>query len=193
LRRTLKLFGKTLSHPLLFLKTVFNFNWSTGTVIFLIMQTTDNAMKMVWKKGPLGGKMKIDNSGNKKVPAFIPIGQEVMERYARKTSGIPQNILLEVFFNRPTTAHILGGCPMSDTTETGVVDNNLKVHGYPDFYITDGSVIQGNIGVNPSLSITAVAEYCMSRIPYATDAPVSDISRQLSNLEEEWKKKRSVK
>ena len=88
-----------------------------------------------------------------------------MERYARKIKGIAQNILLEVFFNRPTTAHILGGCPMSDSVETGVVDKNLKVHGYPDFYITDGSVIQGNIGVNPSLTITAVAEYCMSNIP----------------------------
>jgi cholesterol oxidase len=193
LRRTLKLFGKTVTHPLLFLKTVFNFSWSTGTVIFLIMQTTDNAMKMVWKKGMLGGKMKIDNSGNKKVPAFIPIGQEVMERYARKASGISQNILLEVFFNRPTTAHILGGCPMSDTTEKGVVDNNLKVHGYPDFYITDGSVIQGNIGVNPSLTITAVAEYCMSKISSATDAPIPDISKQLKHLEEEWEKKTSIK
>jgi cholesterol oxidase len=152
------------------------------------MQTTDNAMKMVWKNGIFGGKMKIDNSGNKKVPAFISVGQEVMERYARKVSGISQNILLEVFFNRPTTAHILGGCPMSDNIETGVVNNNLKVHGYPDFYITDGSVIQGNIGVNPSLTITAIAEYCMSRIPSLGDSPDKDISKQLKLLEEEWKK-----
>ena len=156
------------------------------------MQTVDNAMKMVWKNNIFGGKMKIDNSGNKKVPAFIPIGQEVMERYARKVTGIPQNILLEVFFNRPTTAHILGGCPMSDSAETGVVDKNLKVHGYPEFYITDGSVIQGNIGVNPSLTITAMAEYCMSKIPAKEGAHVTDISKQLMLLEDEWKKKRSV-
>ncbi len=183
---------KTISHPKLFLKTVFDFNWSSNSVIFLVMQTADNAMKMVWKKTLLGGKMKIENSGNKKVPAFIPIGQEVMERYARKVTGISQNILLEVFFNRPTTAHILGGCPMSETAETGVVDKNLKVHGYPDFYVTDGSVIQGNIGVNPSLTITAMAEYCMSRIPSREGAYVTDISKQLILLEDEWKKKRSV-
>jgi len=188
--RTWKLFLKTLTHPRLFLKTVFNFKWSTGTVIFLVMQTTDNAMKMVWKKGLFGGRMKIDNSGNKKVPAFIPIGQEVMERYAGKFAGIPQNILFEVFFNRPTTAHILGGCPMSDNNETGMVDNNLKVHGYPDFYITDGSVIQGNIGVNPSLTITAMAEYCMSRIPEKEGTSLTNISKQLKLLEEEWKKKK---
>jgi cholesterol oxidase len=190
--RTWRLLVKTVSHPWLFLKTVFNFSWSTKTVIFLVMQTTDNAMKMIWKKGLFGGRMKIDNRGNKRVPAYIPIGQEVMERYARKVAGIPQNILLEVFFNRPTTAHILGGCPMSESIETGVIDKNLKVHGYPDFYITDGSVIQGNIGVNPSLTITAVAEYCMSSIPANPEMPVSDISTKLKVLETEWKKKRSV-
>ena len=81
---------------------------------------------------------------------------------------------------------------MSDTIETGVVDKNLKVHGYSNFYITDGSVIQGNIGVNPSLTITAMAEYCMSRIPSKEGAAVTDISKQLMFLEEEWKKKRAV-
>lgn len=190
--RTWMLLLKTITHPWLFLKTVFNFTWSTRSVIFLVMQSADNAMKMVWKNNLLGGTMKIDNSGNKKVPAYIPIGQEVMERYARKVSGVSQNILLEVFFNRPTTAHILGGCPMSETAETGVVDKDLKVHGYPAFYITDGSVIQGNIGVNPSLTITAMAEYCMSRIPVNGTSDITDLSKQLMQLEEEWKKKKSA-
>jgi cholesterol oxidase len=192
LKRTGMLVAKSITHPWLFLKTVFNFKWSTGMVIFLVMQTTDNAMKMIWKNNIFGGKMKIDNRGQKRVPAFIPIGQEVMERYAKKVAGISQNILLEVFFDRPTTAHILGGCPMSESGETGVVDKNLKVHGYPNFYITDGSVIQGNIGVNPSLTITAMAEYCMSSIPAKQGSNVTDISRQLKVFEEEWKKKKSV-
>ena len=128
----------------------------------------------------------------KGVPAYIEIGQEVMERYAVQTNGVSQNILLEVLFNRPTTAHILGGCPMSDGPSDGVIDNNLRVHNYPDFYITDGSVIQGNIGVNPSLTITAVAEYCMNSIPRKEGAEVSDISIQLKRIEEEWKKKKSL-
>ena len=181
---------KTVTHPFQFLKTVFNFSWSSRLVIFLVMQTTDNSMRMVWRKGITGGRMKIDNSGQRKVPAFIPIGQEVMERYARKVAGVPQNILLEVFFDRPTTAHILGGCPMSDTRENGVVDNKLKVHGYPDFYITDGSVVQGNIGVNPSLTIAAMAEYCMSRIPSKNGTCITDLSQQLILMEEKWKEKR---
>jgi cholesterol oxidase len=80
---------------------------------------------------------------------------------------------------------------MSDTADTGVVDATLKVHGYPDFYITDGSVIQGNIGVNPSLTITAMAEFAMHHIQYKNGNPVTDLSKQLNTLEEEWKKKRS--
>jgi cholesterol oxidase len=190
-RRSLGLIKKTFTHPIQFLRTLFNFKWSTGMVIFLVMQTIDNAMKMVWKRTIFGGKMKIDNSGHKKVPAYIPVGQEVMERYARKVYGIPQNILLEIFFDRPTTAHILGGCPMSESTATGVIDKELKVFGYPDFYIMDGSVVQGNIGVNPSLTITAMSEYAMSKIPSKEGSGENEISGQLIQLEKEWKKKRS--
>jgi cholesterol oxidase len=189
--RSWKLLKRTLSHPILFLKTVFNFRWSTRLVIFLVMQTVDNAMRMRWMNTLFGGKMKIDNRGQKKVPAYIRIGQEVMERYAKKVNGIAQNILLEVFFNRPTTAHILGGCPMSESGETGVVDKNLKVHGYPNFLITDGSVIQGNIGVNPALTITAMSEYAMNQIPVKNGSTLTDISKQLIILENEWKKKKS--
>jgi cholesterol oxidase len=187
--RSWHLLIKTISHPLQFLKIIFNFRWSSNMVILLVMQTVDNAMRMVWEKSITGGKMKIDNSGQKRVPAYIPIGQKVMEKYSQKINGIPQNILLEVFFNRPTTAHILGGCPMSESPERGVVDSNFKVHGYPDFYIADGSVIQGNIGVNPSLTITAVAEYTMSKIKAKNGTPISELSKQLLDLEGEWKKK----
>lgn len=189
--RAWRLIAKSFTHPWQFLRMLFNFNWSGRLIIFLVMQTTDNAMRMVWKNNPFGGRMKIDNHGQKRVPAYIPVGQEVMERYARKVAGIPQNILLEVFFDRPTTAHILGGCPMSADMETGVVDSRLKVHGYPDFYITDGSVIQGNIGVNPSLTITAMAEYCMSGIPHKEGSELTGLSHKLTELEEQWKEKRS--
>lgn len=190
--RILKLLAKTISHPMQFLRTVFNFRWSTKLVIFLAMQNVDNAMRMRWKKTIGGGKMKIENRGQKKVPAYIPVAQEVMERYAKKVDGVAQNILLEVLFNRPTTAHILGGCPMSENNETGVVGKDFKVHGYPEMYITDGSVIQGNIGVNPSLTITAVAEYAMSLVPGKDGTIRNEISTRLKQIEEEWKRTRSV-
>jgi len=81
---------------------------------------------------------------------------------------------------------------MSEAGETGVLDKNLKVHGYPDFFITDGSVIQGNLGVNPALTITALSEYAMSMIPPKEGTIQSDLSKQLMLVENEWKKKRSV-
>jgi cholesterol oxidase len=92
-----------------------------------------------------------------------------MEAYAEKNGGIAQNIILEILFNRPTTAHILGGCPMSDSISTGVIDDKFRVHGYPDMYVVDGSAMQGNPGVNPSFSILALAEYAMDQIPAKND------------------------
>ncbi len=163
--RTLKLIGNTLSHPGQFLKTVFNFKWSTNLVVFLVMQSLYNAMTMKWKKTLFGGGMKIVNSGKEKVPAYIKIGQEVMMKYAEEVDGIPQNIILEVMLNRPTTAHILGGCLMGESDKDSVVNINQQVHNYPGMYILDGSVIQTNPGVNPSYSILAMSEYAMSKIP----------------------------
>jgi cholesterol oxidase len=190
LHRSWLLFMKSVSHPGQILKTLLNFHWSSNMVIFLVMQITDNAMKMIWRKTLFGGKIKIDNRGQKRVPAFIPVGQQVMERYARKVAGIPQNVLLEVLFNRPTTAHVLGGCPMSENAGHGVVDKSLRVHGYPGMFIADGSVIQGNIGVNPSFTITAMAEYCMSTITPKEGSEITGISKLLLMLEEGWKSKR---
>ena len=93
--RSWKLIRKTLSDPFPFIKTVFNFRWSTGSVILLVMQTMDSAMRIVWKRTLSGGKMKIYNNGHKRVPAFIPVGQEVLERYARKVNGVAQNVLFK--------------------------------------------------------------------------------------------------
>ncbi|KPK80746.1 MAG: hypothetical protein AMS27_16220 [Bacteroides sp. SM23_62_1] len=163
--RIFRLIGKTFLNPISFLKTVFNFNWSNGLIIFLVMQHIENYMRFVWGKNFRGGKMVVNNTGHKKVPAYIDIGQKVMETYASKTKGIAQNIILEIMFNRPTTAHILGGCPMSENISNGVIDDRFQVHGYPDMYIVDGSAVQGNPGVNPSFSILAIAEYAMDQIP----------------------------
>jgi cholesterol oxidase len=151
------------------MQVLFNGKWSTHLVIFLVMQHIENAMRMIWKPGFWGGRTILDNSGHKRVPAYIEVGQRVMEEYAQKTNGIAQNIILEVLFDRPTTAHILGGCPMSESIRDGVVDRDLSVHGYPGIHIVDGSIIQGNIGVNPSFTILAMAEYAMSKIPEKGD------------------------
>ena len=146
------------------------------------MQSYDNAMKLVWKKNWLGGRMRIDNQGHRAVPAYIEIGQQAMEHYAKLSGTFSQNILLEVFFNRPTTAHILGGCPMGENAQSGVVGADFKVFGMPDFYIIDGSVVQGNPGVNPSLTISALAEYAMSKIPEKTGNKLKSLEEQLQTI-----------
>lgn len=155
-----------LSHPLNFLRLTFRFkNQGRNSIIFLVMQSLNNSMRMVWKKSIFFSGISIKNDKASKVPAFIPIGQEVMHRYAKKVNGIAQNTWLEILLNMPMTAHILGGCPMGNTKEEGVVNEYFEVHGYKNMYIIDGSVIPCNLGVNPSLSITALAEYAMDQIP----------------------------
>jgi cholesterol oxidase len=124
----------------------------------------------------------IDNTGRKKVPAYIEIGQKVMHNYAEKSGGIAQNIILEVLFNRPTTAHILGGCPMSFEIEAGVIDPSFRVHGYPGMFVLDGSAIQGNIGVNPSYTILASAEYAMEKIPEKEGNAKVSLTKQLEKI-----------
>ena len=154
-----------ITHPINFIKLTFTFrNWGKKSIIFLVMQSLDNSMRMIWKRGLLGSSISIKNNKASKVPAFIPIGQEVMHRYAKKVNGIAQNTWPEILLNMPMTAHILGGCPMGKTKNEGVVNDLFEVHGYKNMYILDGSIIPCNLGVNPSLSITALSEYAMSQI-----------------------------
>ena len=163
--RTAKLIGNIITQPINFLKMTFKPNITKTSIIFLVMQTLDNSMKMIWKKGLFGSGIAFDNKGANRVPAYIEIGQEVMHRYAKKVDGIAANTITEVMFNMSSTAHILGGCPMGETPETGVVNEKFEVHNYPNMYILDGSIIPCNLGVNPSLTITTLSEYAMSLVP----------------------------
>ncbi len=164
--RTVKLLLQIIQHPIKFLKLTFNIKkWGTNSIIFLVMQSLDNSMRMKWRNGLFGGRMSFRNDKESKVPAYIPIGQEVMHRYAKKVDGIAANVLPEIIMNMPMTAHILGGCPMGENEKDGVVDKEFQVFNYPNMYVLDGSIIPCNLGVNPSLTITALSEYAMSRIP----------------------------
>ena len=128
------------------------------------MQSLDNSMKMVYKKFPYF-HLSISNKGQNKIPSYIDIGQKTMNLYADKIDGIALNATTEIFFNMSSTAHIIGGCPMGVSEEEGVVNDKFEVFGYPNMYVLDGSIIPCNLGVNPSLTITALSEYAMSLIP----------------------------
>lgn len=164
--RLMKWFVAAVTNPLKLIKITFSFrNWGRHSIIFLVMQSLDNSMRMIWKNSLLGGSISIKNDKRIRVPAYIPIGQEVMNRYAKKVNGIAQNTWPEILLNMPMTAHILGGCPMGRNKQEGVVNDKFEVHGYNSMYILDGSVIPCNLGVNPSLTISALTEYAMSLIP----------------------------
>ena len=95
----------------------------------------------------------------------MPEAADLAERVAKKMDGVPMTLLTETLFGIPTTAHILGGCVMGDTRETGVINAKHEVYGYPGLYVIDGSAISANPGVNPSLTICALAERAMTFIP----------------------------
>ena len=169
--RPFRFLGNILVHPLRFIRMMCNPDWASNTIIFLVMQTADNAMRMTLRKGLFRKSLTIKNDGEKRVNAYIPVGQEVMNRYARKVNAVPQNSTMEILFNVPSTAHILGGCPMGESQDDGVIDRYFRVFGYPDMYVLDGSAIQGNLGVNPSFTIAALAEYAMEHVPVRGPSP----------------------
>ena len=181
--RTIKLIGNILTQPITFVRTILNFKGASNTVILLIMQSLDSSLRMKWKKS-WGGSLTLESEDGKKVPSYIEIGQKVLLEYAQIAKGIPMNAAPEVIWGMSTTAHILGGVPMGDTAHEGVINENFQVHGYPNFYILDGSIIQSNLGVNPSLTITALAEFAMSKIPehpHNTNTPLENILRELKS------------
>ncbi|HEY8141572.1 MAG TPA: GMC oxidoreductase, partial [Kofleriaceae bacterium] len=97
--------------------------------------------------------------------AAIPEATELGHRVAEKIDGYPTSMMTETLLGIPTTAHILGGCVMGDGPETGVIDSQHRVFGYPGLYVIDGSAVSANPGVNPSLTICALAERAMTFIP----------------------------
>jgi cholesterol oxidase len=137
------------------------------------MQTDENYLKLDYKPRwwRLGGYTMNSSlpPGQLRAPAYIPIANEVAERLAEKMDGVPLSSFSEAIFNSPATAHILGGCCMGESPEKGVVDFNGEMFGYPNLFVADGSVVPANLGVNPSLTITALSEYIMSQIPEKSD------------------------
>lgn len=152
--------------PLEYFKVYFKNSWSKKTVVLLFMQTLDSTL--IFRRNWMGGISPTIGSGTKPTP-YIPESIKLTEDYARKVNGKPSSFIGEALFGIPATAHILGGAVMSDSAETGVIDADNKVFGYRDMYVIDGSMISANPGVNPSLSITAIAERAMSGIPNKAD------------------------
>ncbi len=180
--RTAKMIGNILLHPYDFLRSFLRINTAPNSVILLIMQTLHSAMRMKLTRGLFGWRLKFANDGTNKVPSYISAGQEVLYRYAKKVNGVPKNAVTEILFGLSSTAHILGGCPPAKSREEGVVDECFRVHGYDNFYILDGSIVPCNLGVNPSLTITALSEYAMDQVPVKPGSTARTLEGQLADL-----------
>ena len=166
--RMVKILGNIIRHPLDFLRSHVLPGWARNTTILLIMQTTDSSMRLKLGRSLLTGfkrSLVSEQNPEHRVPARVEVGHRVTRDFAQKISGIPLGSLGENLLNMPTTAHIMGGCPIGAGPEEGVVDMNFEVFGHPGLYVVDGSILPANPGINPSLTITALAEYAMSRMP----------------------------
>ncbi len=132
--------------------------WSERTVIALVMQHLDNSITTFTRKTKFGFRMLDSKQGHGEPnPTWIPAGNEVTRRIAEKIGGVAGGTWGELF-NIPLTAHFLGGAAIGDSPEHGVIDPYQRVYGYPTLSVMDGAAISANLGVNPSLSITAQAE-----------------------------------
>jgi cholesterol oxidase len=173
--RLLKSAVDLFNRPLDFLRTHVLPGWARRTTILLVMQTEDNRIRLrlgrklfrLFRRG-LVSQPDDDHA----IPTKIAIGHQVTRRFAEKTNGIPSGTINEALLNIPMTAHILGGCPFGRDAREGVIDLDCQAHNYPGLYMVDGSIVPANPGVNPSLTITALAEYAMSRIPPKNDRPL---------------------
>ena len=139
--------------------------WSERSIISLVMQTADNSLTVMGRRSRLGRwglTTRLD--GSNPPPAYMPVAQDVVRRLAQRINGIPVGSHFENF-DAAVTAHFVGGCPIGADDGSGVIDGYHRVYGYDGLHIVDGSAITANLGVNPSLTITAQAERAMALWP----------------------------
>ena len=141
-------------------------HWSERTVIALVMQTIDNSITTFSKRSRITGRRYLSSRQGHGVPnpTWIPVANQAVRKMAEVLGGKPGGSIGEPF-NRPLTAHFIGGCTIGETPETGVIDPFHRVFNYPGLHVVDGSAISANLGVNPSLTITAQAERAMAFWP----------------------------
>jgi len=165
LPRPLRFLLQALRHPYVFARSLSVRNWSEKTIIVLVMQTLDNSISV---RRTRRGKLTSTQGHGAPNPTWIPVAHEATRRIADEIGGFPGGTVGDIA-NVPMTAHIIGGCVVGDSPETGVIDAYHRVHGYPTLHVVDGAAISANLGVNPSLTITAQAERAMSLWPNKGD------------------------
>ncbi|MFZ2511814.1 MAG: GMC family oxidoreductase [Gordonia sp. (in: high G+C Gram-positive bacteria)] len=167
--RIVKWLGSVTRHPRRALATMGS-GWSRRTLMMLIMQPYDNAIEFKARKRILRSGYRITTAADPQRPAptYMDAGHRVATWLADRTGGIAQSSVFEAFGNMPMTAHVLGGAAIGAGPHAGVIDAQLKVFGYKNMIVCDGAALPANPGVNPALTITALAEHAMSHVPPAS-------------------------
>jgi cholesterol oxidase len=163
--------GAVLRRPLDFLREKVLPHWARQTTILLVMQSEENFLTMRWRRSLAGlfrRGLVTQRDTSRPVPTGLPIAHAVARRFAAETNGFAVGSWTETLLDMSLTAHLMGGCPMGRTEEEGVVQMNGEAFRYPGLYVLDGSIVPGNPGVNPSLTITALAEFALSQMPPST-------------------------
>ncbi|GHE13164.1 GMC family oxidoreductase N-terminal domain-containing protein [Streptomyces alanosinicus] len=152
-------------HPLLVLRSLSNRRWSERTIIGLVMQSLDNSLTTYLKPDGVGKGLLTARQGHGSPnPKQIKAATEAASALAAEINGFAGSNVGELM-GTPLTAHFLGGCPIGDSADTGVIDPYHRLYGHPGISVVDGAAVSANLGVNPSLTITAQAERAMSFWP----------------------------
>jgi cholesterol oxidase len=144
-------------------------NWSRRTIIALVMQNVDNSVTVGARRGLFGWTMRSRPGHGVPSPAWIPAAHRAVRLLAEELGGIAGGTWLDLV-NIPTTAHFIGGCAIGDAPATGVIDPYHRVYGHAGLHVVDGSAVSANLGVNPSLTITAQAERALALWPNRGEA-----------------------
>jgi cholesterol oxidase len=158
-------FLSVLTHPLRFMRAWLVPDWAKFTTVLLFMRSFEGSLGFRLRKGLLGGGLSTTLDGGPSPRASMPEASRLAEEYAALANGVTVSLFTETLLNVPTTAHLLGGCCMGADAASGVIDSRHRVFGHDGLYVVDGSAVSANPGVNPSLTITALAERAMAFIP----------------------------
>lgn len=173
--RPLRYLGNILRRPGDFFATLLPFGFAHKSTILLFMQTLDNSINVVRKRHLWSGwkpGLTSESTRNNKAPSYIPLANEFARRMAQAMNAVPGSAINEVLLDVPTTAHILGGASIALHPSEGVINLHHQVFGYANLYVCDGSMIPANLGVNPSLTITALSERAMAQVPSKSEHTV---------------------
>ncbi len=164
-RRILAWIANAFRHPIKFFRAGLPFGFARQTLIFLVMQTIDATLQFQLRRRWFWPFTRLLCSAGERIPTNIPAANAFAEKAAAKFGGIAITSTSEILFDLPMTAHCIGGCVMGADAEHGVIDSQHRVFGYQGLYVVDGAAVGANLGVNPSLTITALAERAMTFIP----------------------------